>query len=195
MSGMASASFSSDEQHAIKYGVTNGRPYAHRISFAFATRLFMIKTGLREDHLILDEMDYLEGLRSLSKTKKEEQFRHPPLHPFWHKHYSAPRHVLRNIGIRWGLNGSGNGALDSMLAQLCKTHGDGDWQGVLAHRVVIEGYADRSARGLTGDWIIYAEHHGQLYYLDLAAHEESDDSERLFHKLRAGNVAEFPFLF
>ncbi|MGB7100327.1 MAG: hypothetical protein WBD95_16400 [Xanthobacteraceae bacterium] len=101
MAGMASASFSSDEQHAIKWGVTSGRSYADRISLAFAMRLFMVKTGLREDHLILDEMDYLEGLRSHSKTKREEQFRYPPLHQFWHKHYSAPRHILRNIGIRW----------------------------------------------------------------------------------------------
>ena len=67
-------------RHAIKCGVTYGRPCADRISFAFAIRLYLIRTTLREDQFVLDEMDYLEGLRTQSKTKKEMQFPHPPLH-------------------------------------------------------------------------------------------------------------------
>ena len=192
---MASASFSSDEQHAIKWGVTDGRSYADRISLAFAIRLFMVKTGLREDHLILDEMDYLEGLRSRSKTKREEQFRYPPLHPFWHKHYSAPRHILRNISIRWALNGPGNRDLHALLHKLSKTHGNDNWQGALVHKLVHDGFRDRANRGFTGDWIIYAKYEGSRYYLDLAAHEEGADGERLYQKLRHGSFAEFPFLF
>jgi hypothetical protein len=155
----------------------------------------LIRTTLREDQFVLDEMDYLEGLRTQSKTKKEMQFPHPPLHPFWHKHYSAPRHIHENIGIRWGITGSRNKVLHAMLKELCMMRGNGNWQDILTHQIVFGGFVDRSRRGLTGDWIIYAKHERQLYYLDLAGHEESNASEQLYQKLRAGSSAEFPFLF
>ncbi|MGB7100328.1 MAG: hypothetical protein WBD95_16405 [Xanthobacteraceae bacterium] len=63
------------------------------------------------------------------------------------------------------------------------------------HKLVLDGFIDRANRGLTGDWIIYAKHEGYQYYVDLAAHEEADDGERLYQKLRHGSFAEFPFLF
>jgi hypothetical protein len=196
-SEMTWASFSDEERRAIKSGITGYRPYANRVSFAFATRLFMLKAKLREDHFVLDELDYLEGISPRSRTKKEEQFRHSPLHPFWHKHFSAPRHFIRNIGIQWGLAGKGNRRLMQMLQQVAHEYGDDhdQWPKVTAHKLVIEGSQNRSIQGLTGDWIIFGKHGGQNYYLDLAEHEEADTSQRLYEKLRAGNFAEFPFLF
>lgn len=196
-SEMTWVSFSDQKRRTIKSRITGRRSYANRISFAFATRLFMLKARLREDHYVLDELDYLEGLSPRSRTKMEEQFRHPPLNPFWHKHFSAPRHFIRNIGIQWGLTGKGNRPLMQMLRQVAHEHGgDHDrWPKVAVHKLVIEGYQSRSIRGLTGDWIIYGKHGGQNYYLDLAEHEEGDAPQRLYEKLRAGNFAEFPFLF
>lgn len=137
--------------------------------------------------MILDEIDHLEGLRPQSRTKREEQFRHSPLHPLWHKHYSAPRHFLKNIDIRWNLAGDGNRDLTHMLHDVAKTHGEylDRWPGIVAHRLVVDGYKDRSERGLTGDWIVFGKHAGQNYYLDLATHREgADDPERLYWKLR-----------
>jgi hypothetical protein len=97
--------------------------FADRISLSFAVRVLSIKADLKEDHFVLYEIDCLEGFRSPLKTKPEEQFRHPPLHPLWHKHYSAPRHLPKNIAIRWNLDGSGNKDLLSMLGEVAKTHG------------------------------------------------------------------------
>lgn len=59
----------------------------------------------------------------------------------------------------------------------------------------MEGYEDRVARGLTGDWIIFGIHESKNYYLDLGTHSEGEDGESLYKKLRNGCQAEFPFLF
>ncbi len=131
-----------------------------------------------------------------SRTKAKEQFKHPPLYPFWHKHFSTPRHLLRNIGDRWGLDGNGKPLL-ALLNDLARDHGhDPDrWPAILAYRLVHTGYLDRSARGLTGDWIIFAKHEDQNYYLDLATHAEGEAPIELYTKLRNASAAEFPFLF
>jgi hypothetical protein len=130
-----------------------------------------------------------------SKTKAEEQFKHPPLHPFWHKHFSAPRHLVRNIGIRWNIAGKRQRDLLAMIREVQVAYGnDPDrWQGILVQRFVLGGYRDRADRGFTGDWIIFAKYEGRNYYLDLATHSE-DDAE-LYEKLRQGSATEFPFLF
>lgn len=189
-------SFDVDKLSSIKRVLLGGCPYAHRISFGFVNRLKEIKNDLGEDYFILDEFEYLEGLRSHSATKREEQFRHPPLHPFWHKHFSTPRHFLRNIGDRWGLGGKGNRDLTSMIEEVARTEGNNvDWPSLLAHKLVVEGYQDRVQRGLTGDWIIYGKHEGKNYYLDVATHQEGKNSQRLYDKLRQGSALEFPFLF
>jgi hypothetical protein len=197
---MVKVSFDRDQLRAIKCAAMNDRSFVDRVSLSFAVRLLSIKTGLREDHFVLDEIDYLEGFRSPLKTKPEEQFRHPPLHPFWHKHYSAPRHLLKNIAVRWSLDRTGNKDLLSMLREEADTHGKmpDQWPKAVTHRIVMEGFADRANRGLSGDWIIFGKHAGQNYYLDLATHDEGKQgapSEQLYKKLREGSAADFPFLF
>jgi hypothetical protein len=197
MSELQRVSLSFEQIGAIKSALTSERPYADRLSFGFALRLLMVRTELREDQLVLDELDSLEGIRGDSRTKTETQFKYPPLHPFWHKHFTAPRHMLRNIGIRWALDGERQRDLDAMIKDVQENYGrDPDhWPGVLVHRFVLDGYADRASWGLTGDWIILAKHQGQNYYLDLATHEEGHEAQRLYEKLRLGSAAEFPFLF
>jgi hypothetical protein len=135
MGEMVKVSFDKDQISAAKRALVNDRPYADRISLAFAVQLLRVKTDLKEDHFVLDEINYLEGVGPRSRTKPEEQFRHPPLRPFWHKHYSAPRHFLKNIGIRWNLSGGGNRDLQSMLYDVAERHGkDLDrWQGIATH--------------------------------------------------------------
>lgn len=189
-------SFDSSEIASLKRAITNDRPYADRISLGFAFQLMSIKATLREDQLILDEIDNLEGLKRRSKTRREEKFRNPLLNPFWHKHYTAPRHMLKNIANRWNLAGDGKPFL-AMLGGVAATHGHDleHWPGIVAYRMVVDGYTRRAKRGLTGDWIIFGKHAGRNYYLDLATHQEGSEPERLYEKLRQGGAAEFPFLF
>jgi hypothetical protein len=86
-----------------------------------------------------------------------------------------------------------------MITEIAQKHGEHSKQGTdhLVHRLVLEGYEERAARGLTGDWIIYAKHAESNYYLDLATHEEGshEQAENLAKKLRNGCFWEFSFVF
>ncbi len=193
--GYIKASFSSDELQNLKSAVLEGRAFWDRISLAFALRLVQAFSNRLGYHQILDELDFLEGLRVNSRTKPAMPFDSPALKPLWHKHFSASRHVLKNIGIRWALDRKGNRDLDGLIGSIAKAGSD-RWADQLCHQIVIGGYAERAQRGrLTGDWIIFAKHDRRNYYLDLATHTEGNDGQTLMEKIRLGSEAEFPFLF
>lgn len=196
----AKVSLTLEQLAQLKSEVLLQAPYASRVSFGLVVRL--VTTG--DMMPVLREIDALEGLKPATTVKggEGEQFRHPPLFPFWHKHYFTSRHVLRNIGERWNLaRGQGNPDFRAALSAIAEQFGhDPDaWQSALPYRVLIDGLTERAnANRLTGDWIIFAKHGGQNYYLDLARHEEADgpvNSAALIRKLRNGSQAEFPFLF
>lgn len=199
---MSRISLSQEDVAEIKEEAAPGRSYKDRMSVSLALRmLHLSRTRQLDTHSVLDEIDYLEGYRVLSRTKKESQFCHPPLKPLWHKHFMTARHILKNIGVRWSLDRNGNRDLDRLIKKVAKEAGhDPDlWPNLLAHRLVVEGYEDRACSnsdyGLTGDWIVYGMHAGEKYYLDLSAHEEGQYPESLYRKLRNGCCAEFPFIF
>jgi hypothetical protein len=194
-SKMAHVSLTMDGIQKIKQVVCNGRPYADRMSFGFTLRLIELKARRGEDSNVFREIDFLEGLAPTWATKKASQFKRPPLYPFWHKHFYAPRHFLPNIGARWGLTRDGNRDLTKMIKEVAAQHGHspGEWQMMLPHRLGMDGWNDRASFGLTGDWIIFAKHGGLNFYLDLASHKEGDES--VMTKLRSACAAEFPFLF
>ncbi len=193
--GYVKVSFSSGELQTLKAAALPGRPFADRMSLAFAFRLIQAFSKRLGYHQILDELDYLEGFRPNSRTKSEKPFRGAPLKPLWHKNFCAPRHFPKNIGIRWGLDRKGNRDLDRLIGSIAKAGSD-RWAAQLCHQIVIGGYAERAQRGrLTGDWIIFARHDGRNYNLDLATHSEGNDGQALMEKIRLGSEAEFPFLF
>jgi hypothetical protein len=204
MGEMMNASLSSEQVSKLKRRATGGRPYADRISLQLAYRLVLIANGLGEDHLVIDELDCLEGLRSHSRTNPEAQFKHPPLHPLWHKHYSAARHMPRNLSTRWGLYDRGNKDLTKLISQLMAARRPDDlviddkFAGDLAYEMVVNGYQDRAQRGLTGDWIMFGKQNGKNYYLDVVQHPEPSNHDalhQLYKNLRESCAAEFPSLF
>jgi hypothetical protein len=191
---MAHVSLTVDEIRRLKQAVCR-RPYADRMSFAFTLRLIGCKARSGEDETVLREIDFLEGLARTSATMEASQFKRRPLYPFWHKHFYAPRHFWRNIGDRWGFMRDDNRDLTKMINEVAARHGHApeEWQKVLPHRLVIDGWKDRTSFGLTGDWIIFGKHGGANFYLDLATHDEGDDA--IMTKLHRGCATEFPFLF
>jgi hypothetical protein len=49
---------------------------------------------------------------------------------------------------------------------------------------------------MTGDWIIFAKHEGQNFYLGLGTHDAATrEPDALYRRLRQGSEWEFPFLF
>jgi hypothetical protein len=189
-----------DEVTAFKRLVTGDASFADRISLGFAMRLRWLNQTNREDLDVLFEVEHLEqGIPTT--TKPAEQFKHAPLWPFWHKHFISSRHQLRNIGERWNIaGGPGNRDFDAMIKRVMSEqgHDPATCVNLLAHRFFMGGIEERSAANrLTGDWIIFAKHDGNYYYLDLATHEEGEGENApvLMNKLRNGSSMDFPFLF
>lgn len=198
--GNASVSLGANEIAAIKQYVAAGAPYWKRLSLAMCIRLIDIEKRHGEARDVLDEIDALEGLRQPLNTKPATAFRRPPLKGFWHKHFSTPRHFIRNIGERWGMANGGNKDLGTMIAESASCSGPNIQELIkhTTHCLVIGGASDRSqANRLTGDWIIFAKNkNGENVYLDLATHEEGQKApEKLLKKLIEGSAAEFPDVF
>lgn len=183
----------------LKAEAVRGKPYVERVSIALACRLLDSSDPRFNPFAVLDEIDYLEGIAKVSRTKSEAQFKKPPLFPFWHKHFFSTQHLIKNVGIRWSMSDGGNKDLDKMIRDVVNQYGEDPnaWPGYLAHQLIIGGFSDRAERGLTGDWLIYAKYENSNYYLDLATHEEGvrEEAETLFIKLKNGSQSEFPFLF
>lgn len=198
MSDLVEVSFSLEEIQNIKASIMEGRLYSDRVSFGLALRIFDVGRALREVGCIFDELDYLEGMAAFSKTKEAGQFRHHPLDKLWHKHFYSPRHFVKNIGIHWGIDRDKTKKLDNLIREVTRKNGnDLDFlPASIAHRFVLDAYMKRaSGNRLTGDWIIFGKYEGKNYYLDIAAHEEGDNPDRLLEKLRKSSKSEFPFLF
>jgi hypothetical protein len=196
---MPSLSFEPAQLLQVKFEAVRGRPYSDRISLVLAFRLLGITSPGLDVFAVLDELDYMEGFASGSKTKSETQFKRAPLAPFWHKHFASARHILPNIMIRWNVQHGGNKDFDELLNRIATAFGNDPeaWQKHLAHALTVGAVEDRAKRGFTGDWIIYGKHEGRNYYFDLASHEEgeSQNADALYGKLKSGCAAEFPFLF
>lgn len=192
-------SLTARQQAAIKDEAVKGRPYSKRVSVALAFRLLGLNGREIDQFAVLDEIDHLEGFRTSSRTIPAEPFRKPPLVPLWHKHIFTARNLAANVRIRWGLDTGGNRDLDRLIDEISNAHGDDPdaWPAVLAHRLVVEGFEERNARGLTGNWLIYGRHEGHNYYLDLATHAEGvgERAGALLARLRNACRAEFPFVF
>ena len=196
---MPKVSLTFEEIGELKRKYLNGAAYSARMSLAFVIRLMQIRQDRGEDRFVIREIDELEHVcSSTSATKGAAQFKRPPLHPLWHKHFSTPRHLMRNIGVRWALDGEGNRDLMQVIGDAATKFGHLPevWPNYLIHRLVVGGIQDRvEKKRMTGDWIIFAKHEGKNYYLDLATHEEGRNADQLLVKLREGSEAEFPFLF
>jgi hypothetical protein len=194
-------SYTFTELHNLKIKVIGDTTFAHRMSIGFVARMVeLLRTDARDYHSVMSEVRALEGGPQTS-TKLATQFRHPPLYPLWHKHFYAPRHTIKNICQRWGIDGGrGNNDLNKKLIDISKQYGPevARWPSDAGRMLTLGALGERSAaQRVTGDWIVFGVHNNKKYYLDLASHEEGNggDANQLFKKLTDGGAAEFPFLF
>jgi hypothetical protein len=184
---------------ALKNAIAFNAEFAQRLSFALILQLIYKGQYSQVASSVLREINCLEkGVET--NTKIAKQFRREPLKPFWHKHFYTSDKLLKNIGIRWNIDGeNGNKDLDTMIEQVCSEHGDDPEKipNSIAQKFVMDALKDRAVQSrLTGDWIVFGKYAGQNYYLRLATHKQgTTDPEGLFQMLKTGSAAEFPFLF
>ncbi len=63
----------------------------------------------------------------------------------------------------------------------------------LAHAASVGGLEERKNQGkLTGEWIVFAKHGSQNYYLTLDIHTAGD--QKIHDEIRSMAYVEFPFL-
>jgi hypothetical protein len=72
---MLSLSLNRDQLQKLKSEAVCGRSYSERISVALALRLLDTSDPYFDNFSVLNELDYLEGIRSSSGTKPEQQFK------------------------------------------------------------------------------------------------------------------------
>jgi len=195
--GYGKVSLHIDDIPKLKLILLNYRKYGDRVSFAFAIRLLQAEKVYGSKQNVLHELDYLEGIELKSHTKPATQFKRAPLNIFWHKHVVSPYHFLGNFGAEWGLNypDTKNRRFTNVVNEIAKQHeGEtGTWIAPLIDKLT-QAPLDRKAESrATGDWIIFSKYKDKNYYLDLATHEEDDQT--LFEKIKVGCGNEFPFLF
>lgn len=189
-----------EELKTIKVDAVGEQPYAERVSLALALHLLLNRESGKDYYPILDELNFLEGLASATRTKPERQFERGVIKFLFHKHYSSARHISRNLLDQLDFRGNdadGQDYCETTLARIAEEHGENPeaWPGALAHALTIGGYQDHARRGLTGEWIIFGKHEGRNYYLGLASHKEGRNPERLLKTLKQNCEAEYPFIF
>lgn len=142
---------------------------------------------------VVREIVLLESNSDQSRTKEAAPFRRDPLVGLWHKHYFTAAYVAHNI-----LNELRR---DDRLGEILKNAcGEPLGQPItqqMANEIIyssthgaFEERLDESR--LTGEWIVYAPHENNNYYLSLGKHTEQGDD--LLRRITGYCKADFPFL-
>lgn len=177
-------------------GLTRAAPGRYSRIFLFELYCRILVPALPGDPAkIVAEVNALEGHGRTVGTKPAAQFERPPLQGLWKKHYlvGGLPSMAKNLLL-------GFGKKRRELLHVIKEHhspATADLSPLEKSRNIADAvtniYAERSRTGrLTGDWIVFAKHEGRNYYLCLARHDEPDAD--IFNRIKAGCVAEFPFL-
>jgi hypothetical protein len=169
-----------------------------RISFLLLSVLFASsKAGRTDPFLIAREIEALEKNQPTG-LKPPIQNRHPPLKGLWHKHYMQSDIGSMALNLQHGLKRFGIPYLREKVRE-AKKAGELRYFGVEdvgpLTKDAVHGNLERlrQAEKLTGEWIVFAKHEGQNYYLTIATHDKSTH-EGLRQQIDALCCREFPFL-
>ena len=171
------------------YGINNIIP--NRYSEIFIVDL-MINRDLKgiDPGQIIDEIKHLETLGNDSYTKEATQFKHPPLHPLWHKHYFSAHYLVPNIQNEINKNfkaiwDKSMGPEGSVIEQ---QHIDD-----LAHNIIIGSFETRSdEKRITGELLVFSKQATGNIYLCMASHTTGD--QNIYKKMAYCCDCQFPLL-
>lgn len=98
-------------------------------------------------------------------------FKKPPLRGLLHAHFVQASFIPMNIELEHRRNGS------THAGEAFESGGVLDQETInrIAHTATVGSYEQRARRqALTGEWLIYADHGGDKFYLAVAGHYEGD---------------------
>lgn len=149
----------------------------NRISLLFLLSVFAAyKAGRVDPGQVAREIDALEKGETTG-LKPPIQNRHPPLKGLWHKHYMQPGMASLAMNMQHGLKQYGIPYLAKKV-QEAKESGEErfftieDVAPMASDAVQGNWHRLREAERLTGEWIVFAKHEGQNYYLTLTTHDK-----------------------
>lgn len=180
-------------EYAKLYGLEGLIPGRYSWLFVFNLMMLERKNGV-EPFSIIDEIKNLEGVGPSRQTKAASEFKGPHLKGLWHKHFFAANPSLFAHNIQNQLAG---GELEKLVEEIFDPKRSlvvtKEMISELSHRVVVESLEDRAADNkLTGEWIVFAKHQGQNYYLCTTNHDSGDES--IAQSIKAACLPQFSFL-
>jgi hypothetical protein len=149
--------------------------------------------------IILEEILHLESASSLSKTKPEDFFKHPPLKGLYHKHFLP--NSISSIAINMD-NGAGGKrgrikTIENLLRESSETVYTESLLKNIIESVTTTPFASRAENNkLTGEWIIYLPYQDQNYYLSACKHSTRKDprDEKIYSNIDTVVFREWPEL-
>ncbi len=175
------------------------RVAAGRYSSFFAVQLYCqwAQGGPLPIGRVIAEIEALENPEKASATKPPVRFNRAPLKGLWHKHH--PVHDLSSMATNL-LNALNKYGLPKLQQKVNEAEASGEVRffevgdiAEIAQEAVEENYERRYDAGeMTGEWIVYAIHEGQNYYLCFGTHKSGDEALR--QQIDLTCVPEFPFL-
>lgn len=170
-----------------------------RFSTCLSVQLFcqsVFDPKLSVSHVIA-EIKALECTDRKSATKPAAVFNRLPLKGLWHKHYIQNGISSMAMNLRHAMNKFGLPEFEQKVKAL-ETSGEDRYLEAsdideIVYEAVLGNYERRcEASQMTGEWVVYAIHEGQNYYLCLGTHNSGDDALR--RQIDMICVPEFPFL-
>jgi hypothetical protein len=164
-----------------------------RYSWLFLLNLYLNERvqGVDSGMVIQEIRDHETGTHTTG-TKAATQFQRPPLQGLWHKHYFSGHFVAHNIMNQ--LSGDklmklANQVFDPSVSSVITEQMIRDF----AHEVSHGRLEDRSEQNyLTGEWIVFAKHEGQNFYLCASTHTNGD--QVIYDSIKSAVLLQFPFL-
>jgi len=173
-----------------------------RVSWFLSAQLaFVGKSKLFSSFAVTGVIQRLEGRGRGTSVKAPEQFRHYPLKGFWKAHFFDARFTVRNLINEWGLEHENSPNFYELCNKVTMNEEECPsplgWQGRLAHELVFGGFEARAKRHrITGEWLIFAEHAAEKYYLCIATHSGGREGDKKIYDLIVSTCGnEFPYLF
>ncbi|RON40602.1 hypothetical protein [Pseudomonas brassicacearum] len=146
---------------------------------------------------VIAEIEALECTDRKSATKPAALFNRLPLKGLWHKHYIQNGISSMAINLRHAINKFGLPKFEQKVKDLGASGEERYLEASdideIVYEAVLGNYGRRYEAGqMTGEWMVYAIHEGQNYYLCLGTHKSGDDALR--QQIDLICVPEFPFL-
>jgi hypothetical protein len=154
-------------------------------------------SGWQNPSKIVREIALLEAGEP-GEFKEPIKNRHPPLKGLWHKHYMQDGLPSLAMNIDKGLNWYGMPFFEQKIREAEEAgelrYLEPEDVPALVDDIVRGNYLRLAEKqSLSGEWIIFAKHEGQNYYLTTATHDKTTH-ERVRQQIDDVCCVEFPFL-